>query len=412
MTTQESLRQIRALHDRAENSLKRGDWEQARSLAQAIIELDALNLAARDVLERVGVGLDQAAEIRLPLWRRSLPVAWKLMNNRVTRRFALMVVIIWAASTVMFIIPRVWGDNPSRAGLFTGVDTSRQGTQPRDNTAQTAFQRQFGLEDPQVVQYARYITALARFDLGPSRRNFPTTNGQLIRESLWWTLSLVGVSTVLAFGVGTIVGGLMGWPNAPGLFRYSLTPFLVVSAVPYYLLGWFLIWFAAFRWGLFPLGGGYDTGTQPEWSIGFAFDYLHHAFLPGVSIFLASVGLWAVNMRGMIVTVQGEDYMIQGAAKGLKRSRMFLRYGVRNAIVPQVTGLAASVGTLMTGVILVEIVFRYPGVGLLLLQSLRGRDVFMLTGIVYVVIVLLAVSMFLIDILYPVLDPRIRARTD
>ena len=104
--------------------------------------------------------------------------------------------------------------------------------------------------------------------------------------------------------------------------------------------------------------------------------------------------------------------MIQGAAKGLKRSRMFLRYGVRNAIVPQVTGLAASVGTLLTGVILVEIVFRYPGVGLLLLQALRGRDVFMLTGIVYVVIVLLSVSMFLVDILYPVLDPRIRVRTD
>lgn len=412
MTTRDSLRQIRALQTQAEAAIGRRDWERARSLAQAIFELDPLNLGARNVLERVGDGLEEAAQARPPLLFRTSRIAWKLLNNRVTRRFVFMIVIIWAASTVMFVVPRVWGENPSRAGLFSGVDTSRQPTPPRDRTAQTAFQRQFGLEDAQVIQYARYIKALATFDLGTSRRNFPTTNNELIRESLWWTLSLVGVATVLAFGVGTIVGGLMGWPDAPGIFKYSLTPVLVVSAIPYYLLGWFLIWFAAFKWGLFPLAGGFDTGTQPGLNFGFAIDYLHHAFLPGMSIFLSSVGLWAVNMRGMIATVQGEDYMVQSKAKGLKRSRIFLSYGVRNAILPQVTGLAASVGTLMTGVILVEIVFRYPGVGLLLLQALRGRDVFMLTGLVYVVIVLLSISMFLIDVFLPLLDPRIRPTAD
>lgn len=200
----------------------------------------------------------------------------------------------------------------------------------------------------------------------------------------------------------------MGWPDAPGVFRYSLAPLLAASAIPYYLLGWFLIWFAAFRWGWFPLAGGYDVGTFPGWNIGFVIDYLHHAFLPGMSIFLSTMGLWAVTMRGMIVTVQGEDYMIQSTAMGLKRSRVFLRYGVRNAILPQVTGLAASIGTLLTGVLLVEIVFRYPGIGFVFWQAIRQRDVFMMTGLVYVVIVLLAVAMFLIDILLPVLDPRIR----
>ena len=412
MTSNSTLRQIRALHIQAEAALKRRNWERARTAAQAILELDTLNLAARDVLERVGVGLDRASEVEPPLWRRSIPVAWKLMNNRVTRRFLLMIVVIWAASTVMFIVPRVWGFNPSRASLFSGVEVERDPDAPRENTARTAFQRQFGLEDALVVQYRRYIFALARFDLGASRRYFPVTVNQVIRESLWWTLALVGVSTVLAFGVGTIVGGLMGWPDAPGLFRYSLTPLLAVSAIPYYLLAWILIWFAAFKWSVFPLAGGYDTGTFPGWNISFAIDALHHAILPGLSIFLSTVGLWAVNMRGMIVTVQGEDYMIQSAAKGLKRSRIFLRYGVRNAILPQVTGLAASIGTLLTGVLLVEIVFRYPGIGFVFWQAIRQRDVFMMTGLVYVVIVLLAVATFLIDLLYPVLDPRIRARTD
>ncbi len=412
MTSRESLRQIRALHIQAETALRRRDWERARVHAQAILELDAFSQSAREVLERVGAGLETAAKTRPPLWRRSGPIAWKLLNNRVTRRFVLMIVIIWAASTVMFIVPRVWGLNPSRASLFSGVEVQRDPDAPRENTARSAFQRQFGLEDALVVQYGRYIKALATFDLGASRRYFPVTVNQVVRESVLWTLGLVGVATVLAFGIGTIVGGLMGWTDAPGGFRYLLTPVLAVSAIPYYLLGWLLIWFAAFKWGVFPLAGGYDVGTFPGWNISFALDALHHAFLPALSIFLATVGLWAVNMRGMIVMVQGEDYMVQSVAKGLKPSRVFLRYGVRNAILPQVTGLAASFGTLLTGVLLVEIVFRYPGIGFVFWQAVRQRDVFMMTGLVYVVIVLLAVAMFVIDLLLPVLDPRIRTRVD
>lgn len=412
MTSRETVRQIRALHIQAETALKHREWERARSLAQAILGLDALNLAARDVLERVGVAIERASDARPPLWRRSLTIAWKLLNNRVTRRFIFMIVIIWAASTVMFIVPRVWGLNPSRASLFSGVEVQRDPDEPRDRSARTAFQRQFGLEDALVVQYGRYIKALATFDLGASRRYFPTTVNQVVRESALWTLALVGVSTVLAFGIGTIVGGLMGWADAPGGFRYLLTPILAVSAIPYYLLGWLLIWFAAFKWGVFPLAGGYDVGTFPGWNISFALDALHHAILPALSIFLSTVGLWAVNMRGMIVMVQGEDYMIQSAAKGLKPRRVFLRYGVRNAILPQITGLAASFGTLLTGVLLVEIVFRYPGIGFVFWQAVRQRDVFMMTGLVYVVIVLLAVAMFVIDLLLPVLDHRIKTGSD
>ena len=127
-----------------------------------------------------------------------------------------------------------------------------------------------------------------------------------------------------------------------------------------------------------------------------------------MSVIVATAGLWTVTMRGLMVNMQGEDFMVFAAAKGLNPRRIFLRYGVRNALLPQITGLFASIGSLLTGVLLVELVFSYPGVGFLFWQSINQRDVTMMTGIAFVIIVLLAIAMFLLDLLLPLLDRRIQ----
>ncbi len=361
-----------------------------------------------------------------------------------------MIFIIWAGATFMFFVPRQFGINPSNAGFFTpspeiqrirdiqnqlqleferlsaanaedGVIDELEAERERlqrelisDNdrrNTRTSFERQFGFGEPIVVQYRRYITSLAQFDLGASRRFFPVSVFSVIRNSIYWTLGMMGIATVIAFTIGTFAGGVMGWPGSPRPLRLIFVPLLAASSIPYYLLGWILIWFLAFQWQIFPLNGGWDNfnpDLSPGWNFPFISSALYHSILPALSVIIATSSLWMVSMRGLMVNMQGEDYMVFAAAKGLRPSRIFLRYGMRNAMLPQITGLFASIGSLLTGVLLVELVFNYPGIGFLFWQSINQRDITMMTGIVFVVIVMLAVAMFLLDLLLPVLDRRIR----
>ena len=177
-------------------------------------------------------------------------------------------------------------------------------------------------------------------------------------------------------------------------------------------MGIVLLYVFAFRIPIFPLLGGYSTERIPELSWSFAVDIMYHSILPALSIVLAQVGFWAMGMRSMMVTIQGEDYMLQAEAKGLQNPRIFYRYAMRNAILPQITGLALSLGTIISGAILVEVVFSYPGVGSVLLQAVRGFDWFVIQGIVFLVIVSVAFTMLVIDLVYPFLDPRITYRSE
>jgi peptide/nickel transport system permease protein len=229
----------------------------------------------------------------------------------------------------------------------------------------------------------------------------------MILIALPWTIVLVGLATLLSFIIGTVLGAFMAWSHVPGTVRILGPPLLTMSAIPYYLLGLILIYLFAFVTRTFPLGGGYSVGLAPDWSPPFLIDALKHSILPALSIVLADLGGWALGMRGMMVTVQGEDYMTLAEAKGLNPMRVFLRYGVRNAILPQVTSLALAMGRVVSGAILVEIVFSYPGVGNLLYEAIRRFDYFVIYGVAFMVIVAIGLATLLLDLLLPALDPRI-----
>jgi peptide/nickel transport system permease protein len=200
----------------------------------------------------------------------------------------------------------------------------------------------------------------------------------------------------------------MGWAHSPTSVRVLAAPLLTLSAIPYYLLGLILIYLFAFLVKLFPLGGGYSVGSAVDFSNpDFLIDAFKHAILPALSIVLADLGGWALGMRAMMVTVQGEDYMTLAEAKGLNPNRIFMRYGVRNAILPQVTSLALSIGRIVSGALLVEVVFAYPGVGSLLFEAIRRFDYFVIYGVAFMVIVAIGLATLILDLLLPVLDPRI-----
>jgi peptide/nickel transport system permease protein len=190
-----------------------------------------------------------------------------------------------------------------------------------------------------------------------------------------------------------------------------MPPLLSLSAIPFFLLGLILVYVVGFRLQLAPLYGGYTPGSIPQWSFGFALDVAYHAVLPATAIILGSLGGWALGMRAMMVTTQGEDYVTFAEAKGLSDRTIFLNYGIRNAMLPQVTALALSLGQLVSGAVLVEIVFGYPGIGTLLFQGIEGSDFFLVQGIVFVAIVAIGLATLALDLIYPLLDPRIVNRS-
>ncbi|MCC6166724.1 MAG: ABC transporter permease [Caldilineaceae bacterium] len=324
----------------------------------------------------------------------------------VLRRFGLLVLVIWTAVTINFLIPKMTPRNPLREKLLEQASRSGYIEEGFDEMV-AAYEAKFGLDQPLWRQYVNYMRDVLRGDLGYSIANYPKTVWELVKSALPWTLGLLAVTTVVAFVLGTVLGAMMAWPKSSSFIKYILPSFLILGAIPAYLVALILIYFISYRWQWLPLAGGYGLGTVPNMSAAFAMDVLKHSLLPALAIVLTTMGGWVIGMRGMMVTVQGEDYMTFGEAKGLKDGRLFNRYGVRNAILPQVTGLALAFSTLVSGSVLVELVFQYPGVGTLLARAISQLDYWMIYGINLIIIVSIAIAMFIMDMIYPLLDPRI-----
>ena len=326
------------------------------------------------------------------------------------KRVGVFLMIVWLAATVNFFLPRLGGENPvaqkimQQAALGGNLHVGMQGMIKE-------YEEKFGLTKPLWRQYLNYLGDMARFDFNYSIAAYPRRVIDMILEGLPWTVGLLTVTTVLSFVAGNILGAFQAWPGAPRWLMLLMPPLLAMSAVPFFLLGLILVYVLGFAWQLLPYFGGYTPGAIPQWSVSFALDVLQHAILPSVAIILGSMGGWALGMRAMMVTTHGEDYVTFAEAKGLKDGTIFLHYGIRNAMLPQATALALTLGQLISGAVLVEIVFGYPGVGTLLFEGIKGADYFLVQGIVFIIIVAIGLATLILDLVYPLLDPRIISRS-
>ena len=331
----------------------------------------------------------------------------KVRIDFVLKRVFMLLVLVWVAATLNFIGPRLTGKDPVRTRLLKQAVVGGYVQQGMEEMAKE-YERKFGLDRPLWAQYTTYLGDMSRLNFGPSITNYPRTVNEIMADALPWTMVLLGTTTVLAFVLGTLLGAILAWPRSPRFLQYLLPPLLTLSAVPYYLLGLVLLYVLAFRLPLFPSFGGYTPGTLPALNMGFVLDAASHAALPALSIVLAALGFWALGMRAMMVTVQGEDSMIFAEAKGLKNRTLFLRYAVRNALLPQATALALALGEILSGAVLVEVVFGYPGIGSVLYNAIKDFDYYLIQGIVFTIVVSIGLATLLIDLAYPLLDPRIR----
>lgn len=322
------------------------------------------------------------------------------------RRTAILLLTIWVAATVIWLIPRLAPTDPI-AAMVAGM-SSAGGFVEDSETIIEGWRARFGLDDPLGVQYIKYLGNLVRFDFGYSVANFPTPVSSIIGEALPWTIGLLIIALLLTFFIGNFVGAIMVWTKTPRLIRVLIPITMVFTSIPSILAGLLLLYIFAFTLNLFPTTNSYAFGVTPGLNAEFIGSVIHHGTLPALSIVLVSFGYWALGMRGMMITVEGEDYMQLAQAKGLNPFYVLYRYMIRNAILPQVTALAIRLGTMVSGVILVEYVFQYRGTGRVLYEAILARDFAVIQGVSFIVIVMTAIAVFIIDLLYPFIDPRIK----
>jgi peptide/nickel transport system permease protein len=272
-----------------------------------------------------------------------------------------------------------------------------------------SYNTKFGLDKPLLQQYWDYVSSVARLDLGVSANKYPRTVMQLIMDSLPWSIGLLFVCTLLSFVIGNLLGAVAAWPRSPNWLRMLATPFVLLMGVPPVIMGVLLLFFVAFRLKFLPLGNAYSTGMIPDWSSPvFILDVLKHQVLPGLALILGTVGGWVLSMRGMGITIQGEDYVLFAEHKGLGGFAIFKDYYLRNAMLPQVTGLALALSTMVVSAIVVESQFGLPGLGRVLSQAIQANDFLVIYGVVLFITVAVATLMVMVELFYPLLDPRIR----
>jgi peptide/nickel transport system permease protein len=326
----------------------------------------------------------------------------------IVKRILFLILVIWAASTITFFIPRLSPRNPIRERFQALARTG--GFSPTDLEAiVAAYNTKFGLDKPLYQQYYDYVTSVLRFDMGVSLNKYPRTVMELIMDSLPWTIVLLLVTTVLSFVIGNLLGAVAAWPRAPKWLRLLATPFILLTGVPAVIMAILLLFFVAYRLKFLPLGNAYSTGMIPDWSSpAFVWDVAKHQILPALALILGSIGFWVLSMRGMGVTIQGEDYVLFAEHKGLSGSTIFKSYYLRNALLPSVTGLALALGTVVTSAIVVESMFGLPGLGRVLSEAINSNDFMVIYGIVLFITIAVATLMIVVELFYPLLDPRIR----
>jgi peptide/nickel transport system permease protein len=318
------------------------------------------------------------------------------------RRIGFYLVALWASITLNFLIPRLIPGNP--AGALMARFQGRMSPQTL-----RALELQFGISnDPLWLQYVHYLNDLIHGNLGTSFTYFPTPVATVLAQELPWTLALVGTSVLISFVLGSLLGVLIAWRRG-SLLDNLLPPFLTFfAAIPYFWLALIALYLLAYTLNWFPLHGGYDPATDVSLNGDFLLSALYHALLPAGTIVLASIAGWMLGMRNAMITTLTEDYVLMAEAKGLHQRRVMFSYAARNAILPNVTGFALSLGFVVAGSLLTEVVFSYPGIGFALLQAAQNSDYPLLQGIFLVIALAVLGANFLADLAYLVLDPRVR----
>lgn len=326
----------------------------------------------------------------------------------VLRRFLLYIFTLWAAITATFFFFRLIPGNPIGAYIQNLQQNHVYNVQASGQVV-AHYKHVFGLDGSLLNQYGHYMYQLVvAHDLGPSLINYPDSAQRVIGRALPWTIGLLVLCTIIAWVLGVLMGALAGWRRDNPLSEFATYISVAVSHIPFYFIGLILLFILSFRMGFLPSGYAYDANISAGFSLKFIGSVLKHGILPALSI----VGVGALGnllgMRQQMITVLGEDYLMFAEAKGLQPWRVLRYYAMPNCYLPQITGLLISFGFIFNGNVLIEQLFNYPGVGHLLVLAIGQLDYNTVLGITNMAIFVVLSAVFLVDLLLPVLDPRIK----
>ena len=319
------------------------------------------------------------------------------------RRLAFYLVAAWVAITANFFIPRAMPGNPVQAVL------SKYPNITPDAAKALRLMLGGGEQGSLWSQYVSYLGHVFTFNFGADIANFPTPVSTLLAQTIPWTLTLVGVATVISFVIGTGLGILAGWRHGGWLDR-SLPGLMFLQAIPYFFLALLLVDVIGIELHWLPVGQGYNGATtQPGWNLAFLGSAIQHAILPAFTIVITSIAGWMLQMRNVMITTIGEDYVIAAQAKGLANRRIIYTYAARNALLPQLQGFGLALGYVVSGALVMEIVFAYPGIGLLLLNAVSADDFPLMQAIFLVITFTVLIANLIVDMVIVFVDPRVRA---
>lgn len=323
-------------------------------------------------------------------------------------RIVQYIVVILIGTTMVFVVPRLMPTDPVQQtlqritiqGAFLDPDAIDQ--------LRETLEDLYGLKGGLASQYLTFWQRLFKGDFGPSFAQFPTPVMTLIRTSLPWTLGLLLTSTILSWIIGNILGGLAAYYSDRRWASIMENIAMVLRPIHYYIIALTLLLLFGYVIQLFPISGGFSIGRKFVFSWGLVWDILKHAFLPALSLIIVGTCSWFMTMRLLVSNLMAEDYVVYAQIAGVPDGEIASKYAIRNALLPQVTGLALSLGQIFGGALITETVFSYPGLGTLLYSSIHSGDYNLMMGITLLSVIAIATGVLIMDLIYPLLDPRIR----
>ncbi|SDG97110.1 peptide/nickel transport system permease protein [Fervidobacterium changbaicum] len=320
----------------------------------------------------------------------------------VANRLFFFVITLFFALTINFVLPRLMPGDPAERIL------SRFGPNV-DEKAIEAMRIALGVEKDKnlLSQFVDYLKNTITGNFGISYLHYPVPVSQVLRNSIPWTLGLVGTSTILSFLLGTFLGIYAGW-NRDKLSGSALLVFsLSLRAIPYFWLAMIILYIFGYKLGWFPLSNAYST-TEILTGFSLVLSVIYHAILPSITLIVASLGSWILTMRNNMVSVLSEDFITLAEAKGLDERYIMVHYAARNAILPSITAFGISLGFVVSGALLTEIVYSYPGVGYQLYRAVLSQDFPLIQAIFFFISLSVLLANLIMDFVYAFLDPRVR----
>lgn len=318
------------------------------------------------------------------------------------------IITMYLAVTFTFLFMRLIPGNPIMSYVQALLSQGQYAVAEEAKKIVDRYLELFGLKGDLLTQYVAFLRRLIlHFDFGPSLIAFPRSAQELILERLPWTLGLLGTATLISWVLGTLLGALAGWREGSVLDRVIVAMALALSQIPFYVTAVFLVLLFGYILGVLPTGGAYNPLLKPALSLQFIASIIKHALLPAASLVLSSMFAWLLSMRSLMITILGEDYLMFAEAKGLRKTVVFYKYAMRNALLPQVTNLGISLGFIVSGSVLVEVIFRYPGVGLLFSTALTSLDYNLIMAFIMITVFTVLTANYLLDLIYPLIDPRV-----